>query len=402
MAGAESLEAPVQLAALPWVESAATGRGLPGLRGLSPSHQPVSLSVSFFRAAVIRRKRNQAARRSPSSRQRGGRRDYKDGIVPGRSLGLPASKESSCPLSFLRPLLPLAALLGVVLTAGALPLAGPILRHAGITVRRRRVHAGSPRHCQSAEAGEPRLRVPAGFEVELVAAEPLVINPITMALDEQGRIYVSESHTYRYGPSGSPIKPFTNPIVRLDPLSGGKGYKRIVVAEGFDDPVMGMAVRDGKLWATANNYLYLFDLSDDGKASNRRTLVVDRNKAWNPFGMFVLEWRPRQAALPVGRQPRHRHRRTDQPGRRPRFVRHHPAHEARRQRHGAAGPRAACAVHVRVRSVRATVAVIQRRGQPKPLRPRHRRRRLPLLQPRRRRQRLAGRQPSAGAATATR
>lgn len=134
--------------------------------------------------------------------------------------------------------------------------------------------------------------VPKGFAVELVAAEPLVINPVTMTVDEKGRIYVSESHTYRYGPSGSPIKPYTNPIVRLDPTKDGKGFERVLIAEGFDDPAMGLAVRDGKLWATANNYLYRYDLSDDGKATNRKTLVIDRNKAWNPFGMFVLEWGP--------------------------------------------------------------------------------------------------------------
>lgn len=134
----------------------------------------------------------------------------------------------------------------------------------------------------------PHFVVPKGFEVELVAAEPLVINPITMTLDDQGRIYVSESHTYRYGPSGSPIKPFSNPIVRLDP--DGKGYKRVLVAEGFEEPVMGLAIRGGKLWATANNFLYQFDLGDDGKATNKKTLLVDKNKAWNPFGMFVVEF----------------------------------------------------------------------------------------------------------------
>jgi quinoprotein glucose dehydrogenase len=134
--------------------------------------------------------------------------------------------------------------------------------------------------------------VPKGFEVELIAAEPLVINPITMTLDAKGRLYVSESHTYRYGPNGSPVKPFTNPIVRLDPLPDNKGYKRVVVAEGFEEPVMGLAIRDGKLWCTANNFLYQFDLADDGKTSNRRTLLIDKNKAWNPFGMFVLEWGP--------------------------------------------------------------------------------------------------------------
>jgi len=134
--------------------------------------------------------------------------------------------------------------------------------------------------------------LPEGFEIELVAAEPLIINPVCIALDEQGRIYVSESHTYRYGPGRSPIKPFTNPVVRLDPLPGGNGFKRVLVAEGFDDPVMGMAIRDGQLWCAANNLLYRFDLGPDGRGTNKKMILIDKNKAWNPFGMFVLEWGP--------------------------------------------------------------------------------------------------------------
>lgn len=133
---------------------------------------------------------------------------------------------------------------------------------------------------------------PRGFAVELVVADPLVINPVTMTVDDRGRIYVSESHTYRYGPSGSPIKPFANPVIRLDPTPDGKGYTRTLVADGFDDPVMGMAIKDDKIWLAANNYLYLYDLAEDGKASNKKTILVDKNKAWNPFGMFVLEWGP--------------------------------------------------------------------------------------------------------------
>jgi putative heme-binding domain-containing protein len=134
--------------------------------------------------------------------------------------------------------------------------------------------------------------LPEGYEISLVVSEPTIINPVCIVLDEKNRLYVSESHTYRFGPRGSPVKPFTNPIVRLDPLPGGKGYKRHLVAEGFADPVMGMAIRDGKLWATANNYLYQFDLQDKGPATNKKTLIIDKNKAWNPFGMFVLEWGP--------------------------------------------------------------------------------------------------------------
>jgi len=169
--------------------------------------------------------------------------------------------------------------------------------------------------------------VPEGFMVELVVSEPTIINPVCIALDEQGRLYVSESHTYRYGDKGTPLAGAApNPIVRLDPLPDGKGFRRVLVADGFDDPVMGMAIRGNQLWATANNFLYRFDIDDSGLAAaaaaaappaaaadeaaakdvaaflrapanqpigvNRQTIAVDKNKAWNPFGMFVLEWGP--------------------------------------------------------------------------------------------------------------
>ena len=55
---------------------------------------------------------------------------------------------------------------------------------------------------------------------------------------------------------------------------------------------MGMAIRQGKLWCTADNFLYTYDLAEDGKATNRKTILTDKNKAWNPFGMFVIEWGP--------------------------------------------------------------------------------------------------------------
>ncbi len=161
--------------------------------------------------------------------------------------------------------------------------------------------------------------VPKDFVIELVAADPVIINPITMTLDDKGRIIVSESHTYRYGPPGSPIKPFANPVIRLDP-DGKGGFTRTLIADGFDDPVMGIAVKGDKLWLTANNYLYTYDIPPaaaqggglenkpgdvlqaaalgGGQAKpkplaiNKKAILTDKNKAWNPFGMFVLEWGP--------------------------------------------------------------------------------------------------------------
>src|SRR5438094_9767728 len=43
------------------------------------------------------------------------------------------------------------------------------------------------------------FRVPKGFKVELVACEPQVIDPVAMAFDEQGRIFVAEMPGYPNG-----------------------------------------------------------------------------------------------------------------------------------------------------------------------------------------------------------
>src|SRR4051812_12665093 len=41
-----------------------------------------------------------------------------------------------------------------------------------------------------------RMTVPEGFTVELVAAEPDLVNPVAMCFDERGRIWVTESLEY--------------------------------------------------------------------------------------------------------------------------------------------------------------------------------------------------------------
>ncbi len=45
-----------------------------------------------------------------------------------------------------------------------------------------------------AERAISRLKAPAGFKLELVAAEPLLANPVAFCFDERGRIYVAETH----------------------------------------------------------------------------------------------------------------------------------------------------------------------------------------------------------------
>src|SRR5262245_38714696 len=41
-----------------------------------------------------------------------------------------------------------------------------------------------------------RMTVPEGFRVRLYAAEPALLNPSAMTLDDRGRLWVIESHSY--------------------------------------------------------------------------------------------------------------------------------------------------------------------------------------------------------------
>ena len=41
-----------------------------------------------------------------------------------------------------------------------------------------------------------KMTVPPGFTVELVAAEPDLVNPVAMCFDERGRIWITESLEY--------------------------------------------------------------------------------------------------------------------------------------------------------------------------------------------------------------
>jgi hypothetical protein len=44
------------------------------------------------------------------------------------------------------------------------------------------------------------FRVQAGFEMQLIAAEPLVTDPVAIEYDEDGRAYVAEMRDYPYLP----------------------------------------------------------------------------------------------------------------------------------------------------------------------------------------------------------
>ena len=109
----------------------------------------------------------------------------------------------------------------------------------------------SPREAQMT------LRVPKGFRVELVAAEPDIVDPVCMAFDEQGRLYVAEMPGYPNGGVGTG-KITSGRIKRLDNHDGV--FDTVTtIAEGLRFPTGLFPFQEGLVVANAPDIIYLKD-----------------------------------------------------------------------------------------------------------------------------------------------
>ena len=141
----------------------------------------------------------------------------------------------------------------------------------------------------AAEAKLKQLQVAPGLKVELVAAEPLLQNPVAFSVDERGRFFIAETHRWksavfditqrvpwllddlscrtvadreallrRHFP-GTNFATLTNhsELIRLveDTNGDGRADKSTIIASGFNQPTAGPAAgilaRKNELWFTS-------------------------------------------------------------------------------------------------------------------------------------------------------
>jgi len=114
--------------------------------------------------------------------------------------------------------------------------------------------------------------VPRGFRIELVAAEPLVCDPIAMEFDENGVAYVIEVPPYNE--HGKPGARSRSAIARLEDTDGdGKFDSRVTFAE-LKYPT-GLFCYDGGLFVgDPPDLLYLRDTDGDGQADERKVVLT--------------------------------------------------------------------------------------------------------------------------------
>lgn len=127
-------------------------------------------------------------------------------------------------------------------------------------------------HPLRAEDSMDYTRAPADFRLELFAADPMIVNPIYLAWDERGRLWIAETVDYpndvRDGTGNDTIK------ILEDTDGDGKADKVTVFAEGLNIPTSLTFWDDGIIVAQAPDFLFLKDEDGDDKADREEVLFT--------------------------------------------------------------------------------------------------------------------------------
>lgn len=115
-----------------------------------------------------------------------------------------------------------------------------------------------------------KMTVPEGFAVELVAAEPAIVNPVAMAIDDRGRFWITESLEYPRRAPG----PGKDRVKVLESTKGDGVYDKVVtVIEGLNIP-SGIAVGHGGVWLANSPDILFYPFEDEAALKLGKPEVV--------------------------------------------------------------------------------------------------------------------------------
>lgn len=115
------------------------------------------------------------------------------------------------------------------------------------------------------------LEIEPGFRIQLVAAEPVVFDPVAIDFDQHGAMFVVEYGDYPTGPEDGSDKALSR-IVRLTDEDGDQIYdQRIVFAADLKFCHSLLCLPNGIIACTESSILFLSDRDGDGTADVRET-----------------------------------------------------------------------------------------------------------------------------------
>ncbi len=149
----------------------------------------------------------------------------------------------------------------------------------------------------SPEEAQKMFRVPEGFEVRLFAAEPDVINPVSMAWDDRGRLWVVELYDYPYTTKEG-AKNRDRVKVLEDTDGDGRADKVTVFADGLNLATAVQIGNGGVYVGAAPDLWFMKDTNGDDVADEKKVILTgfgleDRhellnNLTWGPDGWMYF------------------------------------------------------------------------------------------------------------------
>ena len=133
------------------------------------------------------------------------------------------------------------------------------------------------------------LHLRPGFEVELVASEPLVHDPVAIDWGMDGRLWVVEMADYPYGTDGK-MKPGGRVKFLTDTDGDGKYDEAKLFLDGLNFPNGIVAYRKGVIVTAAPEIFYAEDADGDGKADRRQTLYTGFKEGNVQLRVNGLRW----------------------------------------------------------------------------------------------------------------
>jgi putative membrane-bound dehydrogenase-like protein len=117
------------------------------------------------------------------------------------------------------------------------------------------------------------MTVPPGFKVTLFAGEPDVVQPIAMAIDDRGRLWIAEAYSY---PRRVPDKEAKDRILIFEDINGdGRFDTRKVFADRLN-LVSGLEVGFGGVWVgAAPDFLFIPDRDGDDRPDGPPQVLLD-------------------------------------------------------------------------------------------------------------------------------
>ena len=118
------------------------------------------------------------------------------------------------------------------------------------------------------------FKLASGFKIELAASEPTIIDPVALAEDEQGRLFVTEMIGYPNGGVGTGDVSSGRIKLLEDKDKDGFYETSTIFAEGLRFPIGLFPWKKGLIVANAPDLIYLEDTNNDGKADSSKVLFT--------------------------------------------------------------------------------------------------------------------------------